>query len=191
MIDNSILQELLAGNQRFATGQAQHPRQDAERRAEVASGQRPSAVIVSCSDSRVAPEIIFDQGLGDLFVVRTAGQVMDDVALASIEYAVEHLHAPLIIVMGHKRCGAVQAVIEGGEAHGHLGALIDKIKPAVEQAKTAPGDLVDNAVRANTTTTVAKLKASEAVIAQAIKTNTLRVVGAYYDLDAGVVSVLD
>lgn len=191
MIDNQTLTELLAGNQRFVSGQAQHPRQDATRRTEVAVGQKPKAIIIACSDSRVAPEIIFDQGLGDLFVVRTAGQVTDDVALASIEYAVEHLGTGLIIVLGHKRCGAVQAAVDGGEAHGHLNALIDKIKPAVEQAKTMPGDLVDNAVRANITMTVGKLKASEPVIAQAIKTNTLQVVGAYYDLDTGAVSVLN
>ena len=143
------LADLLAGNARFVAGQPLHTRQNAARLSEVASGQKPSAIMVSCSDSRVAPEIIFDQGLGDLFVVRTAGQVVDDVALASIEYAVEHLGTALIIVLGHKRCGAVSAAVADGEAHGHLNALIDKIKPAVEQAKAMPGDALDNAVRAH------------------------------------------
>lgn len=191
MIDNSILQELLSGNQRFIAGQPQHPRQDAARRQEVASGQHPKAVVAACSDSRVPPEIIFDQGLGDLFVVRTAGQVVDDIALASIEYAVEHLHVPLVIVLGHKRCGAVQAAIAGGKARGHLDSLINAIKPAVESARDKAGDTVDNAVRANIIMTAVKLKTSEPVIAQAVKAGTLQVIGAYYDLDTGAVSTLN
>lgn len=191
MIDNQILTELLAGNQRFAAGDAQHPRQDAAQREEVAAGQNPKAIIAACSDSRVAPEIIFDQGLGDLFVVRTAGQVVDNAALASIKYAVEHLGAGLIVVLGHKRCGAVRAAIDGGETRGHLDALIDKIKPAVERAKTMPGDLIDSAVKNNIALTVNQLKTSAPILAEAVKTNTLQVVGAYYDLDTGAVSVLN
>lgn len=190
MIDNKILQDLLAGNTRFVSGEMLHPNQTPEHRAELVSGQRPKVVVVSCSDSRVTPEIIFDQGLGDIFPVRTAGHVIDDVALASIEYAVEHLHAGLIMVLGHKKCGAIQAAIAGGEAHGHLGVLIDKIKPAVEQAKTTPGDLTDNCVKNNVALTVNELKSSAPVLNELINKNQLQVIGAYYDLDSGVVTVL-
>ena len=116
MTSEQALQTLLDGNKRFVAGQARHPNQSSERLAEVTRGQRPIAIVVSCSDSRIPPEIVFDQGLGDIFVVRTAGHVLDDAALASIEYAAEHLHVPLAVALGHQDCGAVKAAVGGGDA---------------------------------------------------------------------------
>src|SRR5688572_16994 len=117
---------LVYGNRRFVNGETQHPNQSAEHRLALAKGQAPFAVVVACSDSRVCPEIVFDQGLGDLFVIRVAGNTIGNVELGSIEYAVEHLHAKLVIVVGHEKCGAVGAAVKGGETHGHIGDLTDR-----------------------------------------------------------------
>src|SRR5207247_2291014 len=136
---DQAMKMLQDGNARFVSGKLEHPNESPERRTEVAKGQHQFAVILACADSRVGPEVIFDAGLGDLFVTRVAGNVVDDAMLGSIEYAVEHLGAPLIVVCGHQRCGAVQATVEtvasGAPAPGHLGALIDPIKPAVTSEK--------------------------------------------------------
>lgn len=127
---------LIEGNDRFASGQPLHPRQDPERRAELSTSQQPFAVIIGCSDSRTSPEVLFDQGLGDLFVIRVAGNVVDDHALGSVEYAVEHLHTQLVMVLGHARCGAISAARETvaakGHAEGHVDSLVASIRPAVE-----------------------------------------------------------
>ncbi|HMO34346.1 MAG TPA: carbonic anhydrase [Lacibacter sp.] len=122
------LQRLLAGNERFNHLQPRHPDEDLRHRLEEAEQQHPFAVVVTCSDSRVAPELIFDQGIGDLFVIRTAGNIIGDVELGSIEYAVEHLDVQLVVVMGHENCGAVKAFVEGGEAPGHIRAIIDSLR---------------------------------------------------------------
>lgn len=188
---NQTLQKLLDGNSRFVAGTSDHPRQNLKRRAAIAEHQTPEAIIVSCSDSRVAPEIIFDQGLGDLFVVRTAGQVIDNVALASIEYGAEHLHAPLLVVLGHKRCGAVQAAVDGGNLTGHLSSLTQPIKAAVETAKTQSGDLLDNSVKENVHLIIKQLQNSEPILSHLVKDNKLTIVGAYYDLDTGAVSLVE
>ena len=121
---NQALKKLLEGNERCRSGQAQHPRQDARRRKEITKGQKPFAVIVGCSDSRIPPPMIFDQGLGDLFVIRVAGNIADSVVLGSIEYAVEHLGCKLVVVLGHGKCGAVTAAAEGGKAPGHIEAVL-------------------------------------------------------------------
>jgi carbonic anhydrase len=154
---------------------------------EVAKGQHPIAIIVGCSDSRVAPEIVFDQGLGDLFVVRVAGNVVDDHAIGSIEYAVEHLHASLIVVLGHDRCGAVQAAISGDDAPGHIQSLVESIRPAVEAAKSEPGDLLDNAINENVRRVVNQLQTSQPILGQEVQEGHLQVVGARYLLDGGSV----
>jgi carbonic anhydrase len=184
------IEALLAGNRRYAAGNAVHPRQAPERRLEVALAQRPLAIVLGCSDSRVPLEIVFDQGLGDLFVVRTAGHVVDDVALASLEYAAEHLGVPLLVVLGHTGCGAVAAAIHGGEHSGHLGHLVESIRPAVERAKEDPGDLLDRAVRENVARVVAGLRAAEPVLAKRVRKGELAVVGARYDLQSGLVELL-
>lgn len=185
------LAKLLAGNRRYFSGLPTSRSLAAARRKEVATGQRPFAVVVCCSDSRVGPEVVFDQGLGDIFVVRTAGEVVDDVGLGSIEYAVEHLHSPLVVVLGHERCGAVTAAIEGGDAPGHIGALVKAIAPAVEESKGAPGDAIDNAVRAQIGAVVRQLRSAEPIVAELVHAGKVAVVGARYDLDTGAVEVVE
>ena len=178
------LEKLLQGNRRYLAGLPGSRYGMAERRKEIAEGQKPFAVVVCCSDSRVGPEVVFDQGLGDIFVIRTAGEVVDDVGLASIEYAVEHVGSTLVLVLGHERCGAVTAALAGGEAPGHIGALVKAIAPAVEESKGAPGDALDNAVRAHIRAVARRLR-------EVVHEHKVEVVGARYDLDTGVVEVID
>jgi carbonic anhydrase len=181
---------LIDGNARFTAGAAEHPRQSAVRRSELAQTQEPFAVILACADSRVAPEIVFDQGLGDLFVVRVAGNVLDNAALGSIEYAVEHLHASLIVVLGHERCGAVTAAVKGGHTPGHIHSFVQAIEPAVAETKGAPGDAVDNAVRANVRHVVQQLRRARPIVSEAVVAGKVSVAGARYDLDTGAVEFL-
>jgi carbonic anhydrase len=191
---DDALKMLMEGNARYVAAKPSYPGQSVERRVAVAKGQHPIAVILGCADSRVAPELLFDQGLGDLFVVRVAGNIADDAIIGSIEYALEHLGAPLVMVLGHERCGAVAAAVDlsetGGEAPGHLGALVKPINPAVVQAKTQGGDLVDMAVIANVGNGVAQLKMSEPVIMEMVHHEKVKVVGARYDLDTGEVTIV-
>jgi carbonic anhydrase len=187
---DQALERLMAGNKRYVAAQQAHPHEAPERRAELSDGQYPFAVILGCADSRVPPEVIFDQGLGDLFVIRVAGNVLDDCVLGSIEYAVAHLHTPLIVVLGHSKCGAVGATVEGGELEGHLPSLAAAIQPAVDQAKNLVGDLVDNAVRANAKMVVEQLEASEPVLSALVDAGKLKVIAARYDLDTGEVELL-
>lgn len=179
---------LAEGNKRFISGKCQHPHQDAARRSEVLAGQAPFAVVITCSDSRVPPEVIFDLGIGDLFVIRTAGNVLDDVVLGSIEYAVEHLNAPLVLVIGHQKCGAVSAVVQGGELAGHLAAIARQIEPAVAQAKMMTGELLDNAIDANIGNVVAQLRNNEPVLKELVRAGAVQIVGGRYDLDSGKVT---
>ena len=183
----SALAELKAGNGRHVAHRHQHPHETAERQRELVSGQHPHAEILSCSDSRVPPELVFDQGLGDLFVVRVAGNVAADTELASLEYGAEHLHVPLLVVLGHRKCGAVTAAVEGGRAEGHLGALMGLLRPAVEQTRGLAGDPVENVVKANVETVVRQLRASTPVLAKLVSKGKLKVVGAVYALDTGEV----
>lgn len=184
------LQRLIDGNKRFTDSKPMHGNQTRERRSEVAKGQKPFAVVVTCSDSRVPPEIIFDQGLGDLFVIRTAGNIIDDIGLGSIEYAVEHLGVQLIVVLGHERCGAVDAAVKGGHAEGHIQNLIEAIRPVVEKEKNNKGDLLDNSVKANVQMVVKQLNSSEPILKEFVHEKKLTIVGARYDLDDGVVTIL-
>jgi carbonic anhydrase len=159
----------------------------------VASSQRPIAVIVSCSDSRVPPEIVFDRTLGELFVVRTAGQVIDEAARSSLVYAVDYLRAPLVLVLGHTRCGAVEAAvaaIQGGTIPGYAFRLAEAVGPAVRRVLSQPGDLLDNAVRANVLMGVDQIRGSEPLLAEDVRAGRLTVVGAYYDFQTGQVSIL-
>lgn len=182
------------GNARFVSGKAIHPDQSAERRAEVVSSQHPFAVILSCSDSRIPPEIVFDQGIGDIFVVRTAGQVIDNVALGSIEYAVEHLSVPLIVVLGHDSCGAVNATVQGGKAEGHIGSLVEAIKPAVDEARNkfkSQDQILNVSIDNNTRNIVKSIKSSEPILSEYIKDGRLLVIGARYHLDSGKVELIE
>lgn len=190
MTHEQALQTLLAGNQLFAKGETKTTHRSPARRQEIASGQHPLAIVVTCSDSRVVPELIFDQGLGDLFVVRTAGEVVDNAALGSIEYAASHLHVPLLIVLGHKRCGAVDATLQGGEAHGHLVHLVSAIAPAVEKARAEQGDVLNQAICNHVAQVVEALSASQPILAPLAESGALKIIGAYYDLDTGLVELL-
>jgi len=183
------LARLKAGNQRFVSGKLQHPRQGTKRRTELATGQRPFAIVLGCADSRTPPEVLFDQGLGDLFVVRVAGNVLDDHVLASIEYAVDHLGARLVVVLGHKRCGAVQAAKETldskSEAPAHINSLVAAIQPAVEATRGAD---LEATVKANVENVAQSLRSSEPVLKKTVDAGTIEVAGAYYDLDTGAVA---
>jgi len=186
------ISKLKEGNGRYTSGNLQHPAQTTERRTELAKSQHPFAVILSCSDSRVPPEIVFDQGLGDLFVVRVAGNVMNDENLGSIEYAVDHLGVRLILVLGHQSCGAVKAAKETiaakGKAPGHIQSLVTAIKPAVEA--TVNGDL-DATIKANVKHVADALRSSTPILKGKVDSGEMKVIGGYYNLDTGAVSFLD
>jgi len=181
---------LLNGNRRYVAGEAQHPHQSATRRGEVLAGQHPLAAVLTCSDSRVPAEILFDQGIGDIFVIRTAGHVVDDAALGSIEYAAEHLHVPVVVVLGHQRCGAVAATVSGGEAPGHIASIVRLIRPAMVRALGQPGDMVDNVVRAHILEVVSQLRSAPPILSHLVHEGHMQVVGAYYSLQTGEVSLL-
>src|SRR5207248_488537 len=212
------ISRLKAGNARYTSGKEQPPEssqerafeatnsyentgmiflgttaaQAAKRRAELTKSQHPFAIIVSCSDSRVPPEIVFDQGLGNLFVLRVAGNVIDDHSLGSIEYAVDHLAVRLIVVLGHQRCGAVKAAKETiaakGEAPAHIQSLVAAIKPAVES--TLNGDL-DATIKANVKDVVDALGSSTPILKGKVDAGDVQVIGGYYSLDTGAVTFLD
>lgn len=184
------LVKLLEGNARYVEGRRVNPRQTDERRDSLLGGQSPYAIILGCSDSRVPPEIIFDQGLGDLFVIRVAGNILDDVVLASIEYAAEHLHSPLLMVLGHTNCGAVEAALQEDELDGHLPSIAQAIEEAVERARDVEGDTLDMTIRAHARITAEHLEESEPILRGLVLRGALKVVPAYYDLDTGVVEIL-
>ena len=184
------LEELVAGNRRYVDSRQKHTNQAAHRRAEVSNAQQPFAVILGCADSRVPPEVIFDRGLGDLFIVRIAGNVINDMILGSIEYAANHLHVPLIVVLGHSKCGSVQAAIEGVNGQGHIACLTEALQPALNEAKEQPGDLANNAARANAKIVAEQLKCSKPILSKLVNEGKLNVFPAFYDLDTGVVEIL-
>jgi carbonic anhydrase len=186
-ISNRSLQLLKDGNRRFIASCQLHPNQTAQRRQEVCAEQKPFAAVVGCSDSRVPPEIVFDAGLGDIFVVRLAGTVIDDMAIGSLEYAVEHLHVPLIVVLGHSSCGAVSAALSGKKHGGHIDAVCEAIRPAIKKAKT---DSVDEVVKVNVRMAVERLKKTGPVLDEAVKKGDVKIVAAYYDLKSGVAEFL-
>lgn len=187
------LQRLLEGNQRYVAQQSTEVNESESRRLELAQGQKPFATIFSCVDSRVPPELIFDRGLGDLFVIRTAGQVIDNAVLGSLEYGVAELHIPLLMVLGHEKCGAVKATIETLENHttapAEINWLVEGIRPAVEKVKDQGGDVLDNAVKTNVELAVNRLKATP-ILSEAVAKGELKIVGGRYDLDSGLVEML-
>jgi carbonic anhydrase len=197
---DGALKQLLAGNQRFTAGQSISPDHGLARIQSLAQSQAPVAVILGCADSRVPPEVIFDQGLGSLFTIRVAGNIADDANLASIEYAVDSLNIKLVMVLGHERCGAVTAALNaltnGTHLPGHLESLTKVIEPAIAQAKQQqsgdlqPGELLDQSVRANIRAVVEALSTSQPILAQRLEQKTIKIVGGYYDLDSGSVEVI-
>jgi carbonic anhydrase len=187
---DSVLAELKAGNGHHVAHRYQHPHESLERLRQLVSGQHPHAEVLSCSDSRVPPELIFDQGLGDLFVIRVAGNVASDTELGSLEYGAEHLHVPLIVVLGHESCGAVTAAVQGGPPEGHISVLVDLIKPAVEKTRGRSGDPVSNAVRMNVELVVKQLRSSTPILSELVAHGKLRIVGAVYSIETGTVTWL-
>ena len=190
---------LMKGNDEYLRDQPFHGMLDRQRRIAIAREQHPIAVLISCSDSRVPPELLFGRGLGELFIVRNAGNTVDTTALGSVEYAIEHLGVPLVIVLGHERCGAVQAAVsvvkDGARFNGALGQMIEPIIPAVLEAqgealqgKAPQGkdwDLLDQSVRANVRRVVERLKRSGPTLSDPLSRGTLKIIGARYDLDDG------
>ena len=184
------LARLIEGNKRFVDGKSIRPNQTIDRIKETSTGQSPFAIIVGCSDSRVPNEIIFDQGLGDLFIVRTAGQVSTFASYGSIEFAEAVLKAKLIVVLGHTKCGAVAAACTVPDVPGHIVTLINAIKPAAELANEQDGDHIENAVKINVAMQVKTLRGLEPVLSKAYKNKTANIVGAVYDISTGKVEFL-
>jgi carbonic anhydrase len=179
------LQRLQIGNERFAAGCPTHPRQDELQRVALLNGQHPFAAILGCSDSRVPPEILFDQGIGDLFVVRTAGNILDDVVVGSLEYAVEHLGVSLVVVLGHQECGAVTATAVSPGASGHISSVVQHIQPAVEHARHQAGELIPNAIIENIRLVTAELENSQPLLEPLIRAGKLKIQPAYYSMEEG------
>jgi len=194
LLRDASLMLLREGNARFAMGKPQHPHQDAERRtATAAQGQEPIATILACSDSRDPVELIFDRGVGDLFVVRVAGNVAGESELATVEYGVSHLNTPLLIVMGHTKCGAVTAVVKEAELHGHLLTLAEKIKPAVAKVKAESvetEEAVPKAIQANVWQTIEDIIKQSSEVRAKVEAGQLSILGALYDLEQGKVTWL-
>lgn len=187
------LQRLIDGNDRFRHDESRFPRLDPSRRGQTfADGQQPIAAVLGCADSRVPVEAVFDQGIGDLFVIRVAGNVADVDEIGTIEYGVGHLNIPLVVVLGHTKCGAVTAVAEGAKLHGHLAKLVDNIAPAVADVKQRDPEAVGNrlvrlSIRANVLQSMHDLITGSAELTAAVRAGRVRVVGAVYDLQTGAV----
>ena len=178
------LDRLKEGNTRFVKDSLQHSKQDSERRGQLTKGQHPFAIILSCADSRVIPEIAFDTGLGELFIIRVAGNIANTSSIASIEYAVANLDVKLIVVMGHESCGAVTAAISGVDAGPNLNHLISMIEPAVARSdKSSVNEVVKENARLNARLLVDKSQ----IISGAVKEKNVNIVSAYYNLESGVV----
>ncbi|MFE4968115.1 carbonic anhydrase [Streptomyces sp. NPDC056660] len=183
----AALDELLAGNRRYAAGRPRRPHDIVGHRRLLAGGQHPFAVVLGCIDSRVVPELVFDQGLGDLLCIRTAGQVLDEAVLGSIQYGVEELRVPLVVVLGHERCGAVAATLgrlrTGASVPGHLELLVEEITPAARRTRALPGDWAEHTMRAHTAWVRDAIRADPAFAGASV-------VAARFDLDSGLVSLL-
>jgi carbonic anhydrase len=186
---DAIWASLMAGNARFVAGKTR-PGSVVALRQKLASAQQPHTIVLACSDSRVAPELIFDQTLGDLFVIRAAGNVAGPVGLGSIEYAVDHFHSTLLVVLGHQKCGAVAAACSGDKMPStNLEAIVDNIEPAVTKAKTyaKPDDLIESAVKENVHQSANDVLANSEILRDAVKAGKLTVIEAEYELDSGAV----
>ncbi|TAN44718.1 MAG: carbonic anhydrase [Nitrospirae bacterium] len=189
------LVRLLDGNKRFIAGVAAQKDISDAKRKELAKGQSPSAIVVACSDSRVSPEIIFDQGLGDVFVVRVAGNVLDPIAMGSVEYAAEHLHSPLLVILGHEKCGAVAATLDAkGKPEGNIGAIVNKIMPAVKKAKAKGGtkeEMLNNSIKENVLLSKEELMKKSPIVKHLVESGELKVVTGVYRLASGDIELLN
>ncbi len=193
---NEALSKLKEGNARFVTGTQIHPNLDKDRLLNTAKdGQKPFATILACSDSRVPVEAIFDWGVGDLFVIKVAGNVADGDEIGSIEYGTHHLNTPILVVLGHTKCGAVTAVVKGDEVHGHIPALVDNIVPAFESAKEKHSELhqpelIDKTIEANVFQSIKDILSRSSIVAELVKEGKLKIVGAIYDIETGRINWL-
>ncbi len=190
------LQMLKDGNQRFLEGKTIHPHSDFARIKEVSTGQKPFVTINGCSDSRVPPELVFDQGFGDVFVVRNAGNVSDTDEIGTIEYGTEHLGTNLVVVMGHTKCGAVTAVAKGDHVEGSIPKLVDNIIPAVEKVKHSHKDeeytkWINEAISENVNQSIQDILSKSEIVSKLVKDGKVKIVGAIYDVDTGKVTFLD
>ena len=182
------LEKLTQGNKRFVELKQKHPDEDKKRRKEMLKGQHPFVVILSCSDSRVPPELIFDQGLGDIFEIRNAGNVLDDHVIGSIEYAVMHCGVKLIVIMGHQDCGAIAATLSGVSETKYIKSLEDSIQPAVDDCKKKGLEInSDNVVKAHVKQDINELLSQDTELVKYMKEHNVKIVPAYYHLDSGIV----
>ena len=188
MTISSIKQRLLEGNQRFVADNLEGKLQDSSRRQELTAGQQPHTIVLSCADSRVVPELAFDSGLGELFVVRVAGNIANSSSLASIEYAVAHCGSKVIVVLGHQSCGAVTAAINGGDNGYNLNHLLSHITPALNAS--AEGATVNDVVKKNAELTAQELVNRSSIVRNAVESGGVEIVPAYYNLDTGKVDFL-
>jgi carbonic anhydrase len=194
----NLLEVLLQGNERFSEDHPVHPDQTLDRLRDLSQGQHPVAAIVSCSDSRVPPELIFDQGLGDLFVIRNAGNIVADYEIGSVEYAIEHLEVPIVIILGHTKCGAIGAFVEHEHEHSnhyseYIQKIIDFIDAEEEEQVLQRGtdDFYEKAIEANVLHGIHELKNKVPLVEELIAAKKLRIIGAIYDVETGKVKVLE
>jgi carbonic anhydrase len=194
---DDALRQLVEGNARFANGKVIHPRRRPADFRAISQVQNPVAVVVACSDSRVSPKLLFDAGVGDLFVIRLAGNVVDGAGVTvkgSIEYAIAELNVPLVVVLGHTNCGAVKAAVQHIDQQdsvpGAINGLVEMIKPPVAKTRRQPGDVFDNVIRANVDGGVEKLKNLQPILAPRVQSGSVKVIGGVYDLQSGSVRFL-
>ncbi|MFH7028280.1 MAG: carbonic anhydrase [Heteroscytonema crispum UTEX LB 1556] len=187
---DAALKRLMEGNQRFIDGKRLNPNQSKLRLQETSVAQYPFAAILGCADSRVPSEIVFDQGLGDLFVVRVAGNVASQTAIGSLEFATAVLGAQLIMVLGHARCGAVVAAVKGDPLPGRIGVFVEEIKPAVERIRSKTGNIEENAIISNVQYQAQRLAEASTILGGLMKEGKLKIVGGRYDLASGKVTML-
>lgn len=187
------IKKLADGNKRYVSQNLNQKNYNKERSSQ-AKGQTPYAIILTCSDSRVPPEIIFDESLGQLFVIRNAGNVADEVVLGTIEYGAEHLHAPLLVVMGHTKCGAVTATVKGEELPPNIDAIASHIRPAVTAAKPISkneNELINNSIEENINLQIKEIMSKSSIIRELVEQNKLKIIGALYNIETGVVEFYD
>lgn len=190
-----VLEALAKGNQRFVSGKPEYPHQDAARKAEATQGQHPVATVISCSDSRVPPELIFDKGLGDLFIIRVIGNIGSLDETGSAEYGTEHLNTPVLVVLGHTKCGAVTAAVTHAEVHGSIPPVLAHITPAVRTTKhdhpnLKDDELIAEAIKANVFHSIQELFDRSSIIRHRVSSGKLKIVGAIYDISNGQVNWL-
>lgn len=195
---DDALRELMEGNARFAQGKTTTPRRSPADFRAVAEHQNPIAVIVACADSRVSPELIFDAGVGDVFVIRVAGNVVDGAGVTvkgSIEYAIAELNVPLVVVLGHSNCGAIKAAVQHidhkDSLPGAINGLVELIKPAVSKVRGHAGDIYESVTRENVKSAVAKLRNLQPILAPRVREGSVKVIGGIYDLSSGRVRLLE